>query len=100
MMPLKPAPHGAPRTGQEAVCPRRETVTVSVIVPARNEEACLGLCLESLLAQARQGTTGKPGLLDTGQGLLFEIIVVDDHSIDRTAAIAAADTRVRVLVAP
>ena len=36
---------------------------VSIIVPARNEEACLGTCLESLAAQ-----TGVP----------FEIIVVDD----------------------
>jgi len=42
---------------------------VSVIVPARNEEACLGTCLESLFAQ---------------QGLTFEILVVDDHSTDRT----------------
>jgi glycosyltransferase involved in cell wall biosynthesis len=47
--------------------------TVSVIVPARNEEACLGTCLESLVSQ-----TGVP----------FEIIVVDDHSTDRTREIA------------
>jgi glycosyltransferase involved in cell wall biosynthesis len=46
---------------------------VSVIVPARNEEACLGLCLESLVAQS---------------GINFEIIVVDDASTDRTAEIA------------
>ena len=46
---------------------------VSVIVPARNEEACLGLCLESLVAQT---------------GIDFEIIVVDDASTDRTAEIA------------
>jgi glycosyltransferase involved in cell wall biosynthesis len=46
---------------------------VSVIVPARNEEACLGLCLESLVAQT---------------GINFEIIVVDDASTDRTAEIA------------
>jgi len=46
---------------------------VSVIVPARNEEACLGLCLESLVAQT---------------GIDFEIIVVDDVSTDRTAEIA------------
>src|SRR5258705_216963 len=43
--------------------------TVSVIVPARNEEACLGACLESLAAQ-------------TGVG--FEIILVNDASTDRT----------------
>jgi glycosyltransferase involved in cell wall biosynthesis len=47
--------------------------TVSVIVPARNEEACLAACLQSLLAQ---------------NGVAFEIIVVDDHSTDRTREIA------------
>ena len=46
---------------------------VSVIVPARNEEASLGACLESLVAQS---------------GIDFEIIVVDDGSTDRTAEIA------------
>jgi len=46
---------------------------VSIIVPARNEEACLGGCLKSLVAQ-----TGIP----------FEMIVVDDDSTDRTAEIA------------
>lgn len=48
---------------------------VSVIVPARNEETCLGACLESLVAQS---------------GIDFEIIVVDDGSTDRTAEIARA----------
>jgi glycosyltransferase involved in cell wall biosynthesis len=48
--------------------------TVSVIVPARNEEASLKTCLESLLAQ---------------ENVAFEIIVVDDHSTDRTREIAA-----------
>ena len=58
--------------------------TVSVIVPARNEEACLGTCLESLAAQ-----TGVP----------LEIIVVDDHSTDRTRAIALSFPAVRVIEA-
>ncbi len=58
--------------------------TVSVIVPARNEEACLGTCLESLTAQ-----TGVP----------FEIIVVDDHSTDRTREIATSFARVQVVEA-
>jgi glycosyltransferase involved in cell wall biosynthesis len=61
----------------------REPV-VSVIIPARNEEACLGGCLESLVAQ-----TGVP----------FEIIVVDDHSTDRTREIAASFPNVRVIEA-
>jgi len=55
---------------------------VSVIVPARNEEACLGACLESLVAQT---------------GVKFEIIVVDDGSTDRTREIAKSFAGVRVV---
>lgn len=50
-----------------------EQPEVSVIVPARNEEASLPDCLGSLV--------GQPGLS-------YEIIVVDDHSTDRTREIA------------
>lgn len=46
---------------------------VSVIIPARNEEANIGRCLRSILVQ---------------QGIAFHVIVVDDHSADRTAEIA------------
>jgi len=46
---------------------------VSVIVPARNEEACLGECLRSLQAQS---------------DIEFEVIVVNDNSTDKTASIA------------
>jgi glycosyltransferase involved in cell wall biosynthesis len=49
-----------------------------VIVPARNEEACLRVCLRSLIAQQGSGQ----------DALSFEIIVVDDHSTDRTRDIA------------
>ena len=56
--------------------------TVSVIVPARNEEACLGSCLESLAAQA---------------GVDFELIVVNDGSTDRTREIAQSFPRVRLV---
>jgi glycosyltransferase involved in cell wall biosynthesis len=56
--------------------------TVSVIVPARNEEACLQACLESLIAQTE---------------VSFEIIVVDDGSTDGTRAIAQAFPQVRVV---
>src|ERR1700732_1328289 len=56
--------------------------TVSVIVPARNEQTCLGACLESLVEQ-----TGVP----------FEMIVVDDHSTDRTREIAQSFPGVRVI---
>jgi glycosyltransferase involved in cell wall biosynthesis len=48
---------------------------VSIIIPARNEEANLATCLESLVTQT---------------GVVFEIIVVDDHSTDHTREIAAS----------
>jgi glycosyltransferase involved in cell wall biosynthesis len=67
--------------------PATDTVSarpvVSVIVPARNEEACLGACLQSLLAQ---------------DGVPLEIIVVDDQSTDRTREIAASFPRDRIQV--
>lgn len=48
---------------------------ISVVIPARNEEAYLQPCLRALAAQTR-----KPD----------EVIVVDNGSTDRTGAIAAA----------
>ena len=51
--------------------------TISIIVPARNEEDCIARCLESLVSQT---------------GIEFEIIVVDDGSTDRTAEIARSFT--------
>ena len=56
--------------------------TVSIIVPARNEEDCLGTCLESLVVQA---------------GVEFEVLVVDDASTDRTRAIAQSFPVVKVI---
>jgi glycosyltransferase involved in cell wall biosynthesis len=56
--------------------------TVSVIVPARDEESCLCACLESLAGQA---------------GVSFDIVVVDDGSTDGTRAIALAFPSVRVV---
>ncbi len=55
---------------------------ISIIVPARNEEASLGDCLASLTAQT---------------GVAFEIIVVDDGSTDHTREIAHRFTKVRVI---
>ncbi|MGB8131622.1 MAG: glycosyltransferase family 2 protein [Candidatus Angelobacter sp.] len=59
-------------------------VTVDVIIPARNEEDCIGRCLQSLVVQ---------------QGISFQITVVDDGSTDRTRAIAESFPGVRVLSA-
>ena len=55
---------------------------MSVIVPARNEESCLGACLESLAGQS---------------GVSFEIIVVNDGSSDGTRRIAQAVPSVLVV---
>jgi glycosyltransferase involved in cell wall biosynthesis len=50
---------------------------LSVIVPAYNEETLLPGCLDSLLAQ-------------TADPASYELIVIDNHSTDRTAAIAGS----------
>ena len=54
-------------------------------MPARNEEDCLGRCLESLVSQ---------------QGIDFAVMVVDDNSTDRTNKIASSFPGVRVIRAP
>jgi chlorobactene glucosyltransferase len=63
-----------------------EPPLVSLIVPARNEEANIRCCVESLLAQTYP---------------CFEVIVVDDRSSDATPAILAGlarqDSRLTVL---
>lgn len=55
---------------------------VSIIVPARNEEANIGACLASLTAQT---------------DVLSEIIIVDDSSGDRTREIVESFAGVRLL---
>lgn len=52
---------------------------LSVIVPARNEEASLGECLQSIVAQSEPGFE---------LGHHWELIVVNDDSTDRTREIA------------
>ncbi len=54
-------------------------MVLSIIVPARNEEASLRDCLSSLVAQS------EPGWV---LGEHWELLVVDDASTDATAAIA------------
>ena len=60
---------------------------ISVLLPARNAEATISLAIEGLLAQR-----GAPP---------FEVVCVDDASIDRTAALlhrfARGDSRVRLV---
>jgi hypothetical protein len=62
---------------------------LSVLVPARNEEARITPVLQSVLAS---------------KGVDFELVVADDSSSDRTADIvrefAAADERVRLVTTP
>lgn len=77
---------------------------VSVIVPARNEEACLAACLASLLAQneivQNEATQKASSHGEVFSRVPFEIIVVDDHSTDRTREIAGSFPGVRVIDAP
>lgn len=67
-----------------------ELLELSVIVPARNEEDCLGACLESLVVQSEE-------VFQLGRH--WELIVVDDHSTDRTAEIGRSFAGVTVLQA-
>jgi cellulose synthase/poly-beta-1,6-N-acetylglucosamine synthase-like glycosyltransferase len=54
----------------------RSSPLISVIIPARNEEKNLPVLLDTLMQQ-------------TIRAEWFEVIVVDDHSTDQTAALAA-----------
>ncbi|HOI30309.1 MAG TPA: glycosyltransferase family 2 protein [Melioribacteraceae bacterium] len=58
---------------------------ISVLIPARNEEYNIKACLESVLEQSYKN---------------IEVIVLDDHSIDKTASIVndfeSKDKRVRI----
>ncbi len=77
---LRPRPPEVRETGPE---PDPEGVDVSVVVPARNEEANIGPCVEALLAQ------DYPDI---------EILVVDDRSEDRTREEASRAGRGRVRI--
>jgi glycosyltransferase involved in cell wall biosynthesis len=65
-----------------AVQSASDSPLVSVIIPARNEEASLAACLESLVTQ---------------EGANFEVIVVDDGSSDGTRRIAESFAGVHVV---
>lgn len=70
-----------------APAPAQDRPSVSVLIPARNEEANIGEACAAILANV---------------GVEIELIVLDDASTDRTPAILAsiADPRLRVAGAP
>jgi hypothetical protein len=76
------------RLYRPAAAPAGE-VAVSLLIPARNEERSIVAAVEAALASA---------------GVELEVVVLDDHSEDRTAelvrAAAARDPRVRLIEAP
>jgi glycosyltransferase involved in cell wall biosynthesis len=77
------------RTGAFYDQPEPETLLeLTVIVPARNEEDCLGACLESLVCQSEE-------VFELCRD--WELVVVDDDSTDRTAEIARGFAGVTLL---
>lgn len=67
--------------------PGEERPAISVLIPARNEERAIAAAVRAALAS---------------EGVELEVIVLDDHSDDRTADIVRgiADPRLRLLTAP
>ncbi len=61
-------------------------MTISIIIPAYNEEKCIGDCLREILRYAPENLT--------------EIIVVDNASSDKTAEAALQFPKVRVVFEP
>jgi glucosyl-3-phosphoglycerate synthase len=62
----------------ERILSERAGTTVSVCLPARNEAATVGPIVTTLRDELL-----RPGVID-------EIVVIDDHSVDETAQVAAA----------
>jgi glucosyl-3-phosphoglycerate synthase len=79
--------HDATEFGVDDLVAAKGTTTVSVCIPARNEEPTVGPIVGTIRAQ----------LVD-GLGLVDEIVVIDDHSSDRTGE-EAASAGARVLAA-
>jgi len=68
-----------------------QLLELTVIIPARNEEDCIGACLKSLVSQSED-------VFELGRD--WELILVDDGSSDRTAEIARSFGGVTVITAP
>ena len=83
--PLPAVPSPAPGSGAA----NGDRPAISVLIPARNEAASIRASVEAALSS---------------RGVILEVIVLDDHSEDDTAAIvrqlAAADPRLRLETAP
>jgi glycosyltransferase involved in cell wall biosynthesis len=67
-----------------------QLIELTVIVPARNEEQSIGECLRSLVAQSES-------VFELGRD--WELVVVDDHSTDKTTEIARSFPGVIVIEA-
>ena len=70
--------HDAAEYDPVALAAAKGSTTVSVCLPARDEEATVG----PIVATIRRELVDAIGLVD-------EVVVIDDHSSDRTAAVAA-----------
>jgi glucosyl-3-phosphoglycerate synthase len=71
--------HDAADFTVDALVAAKGTTSVSVCIPARNEESTVGAIVSTIRTQ-----------LVEGLGLVDEVVVVDDHSSDRTGEEAAA----------
>lgn len=80
---------GDPSLGNESSSREDDCPKVSVVIPARNEGANIAACVQSILMSRYPA---------------FEVLVVDDHSVDDTLAIARVmagfDPRVTAIEAP
>ena len=61
---------------------------LSFVIPAYNEEALIGACLESVLAEVKRS------------GIDAEVVVVNNASVDRTGEIARGFAGVKVVDEP
>jgi glycosyltransferase involved in cell wall biosynthesis len=68
----------------------RDSIRLTVVIPAYNEEAYLPDCLKAVLAELAANPDRGP----------FEVLVVDNASTDQTAAIAGRFPNVRIVAEP